>query len=102
MENYLKTHAGNYKKFYNYFKLDSETYVALHRACKKLGIKLIDCLSKESYEKVKGQKNPLSLEEPLEDLKKRVSNLPDPKKAIEKRFIEEVAEREKYYLFKGN
>ena len=35
----------------------------------------------------------------LEDLKKRVSNLPDPKKAIEKRLMEEITGREKYYLF---
>ena len=37
--------------------------------------------------------------ESLEDLKKRVSNLPDPKKAIEKRFIEEITAKQKYYLF---
>lgn len=70
IENYLEAHKKNYKKFYNYFKLDSETYTALHNACKKLGIKLIDCLTKETYERVKDQRNPLSLEEPLEDLKK--------------------------------
>jgi putative nucleotide binding protein len=38
----------------------------------------------------------------LEDLKTRVSNLPDPKKAIEKRFIEEIINKQKYYLFIGN
>jgi len=37
----------------------------------------------------------------LEDLKKRVSNLPDPKKAIEKRIIQEVTGRERYNLFIG-
>jgi len=35
----------------------------------------------------------------LEDLKKRVSNLPDPKKAIEKRILEEITGKEKYMLF---
>ncbi len=39
--------------------------------------------------------------ESLEDLKTRISNLPDPKKAIEKRIIEEIMGREKYYLFIG-
>jgi len=39
--------------------------------------------------------------ESLEDLKNRVSNLPDPKKAIEKRIIEEITGKEKYYLFTG-
>jgi len=37
----------------------------------------------------------------LDDLKKRVSNLPDPKKAIEKRLFEEISGREKYFLFIG-
>ena len=35
----------------------------------------------------------------LADLKKGVSNLPDPKKAIEKRLVQEITGREKYYLF---
>lgn len=37
----------------------------------------------------------------LEELKQRVSNLPDPKKAIEKRIIEEISGKEKYYIFIG-
>ena len=35
----------------------------------------------------------------LDDLKKRVSNLPDPKKAIEKRLIQEINGKERYNLF---
>ena len=37
----------------------------------------------------------------LEDLKKRVTNLPDPKKAIEKRLIQEITGKERYNLFIG-
>ena len=37
--------------------------------------------------------------ESLEDLKKRVNNLPDPRKSVEKRFIEEITGKEKYHLF---
>jgi len=37
----------------------------------------------------------------LEDLKKRVSNLPDPRKAIEKRILEEITGKERYNLFIG-
>lgn len=37
--------------------------------------------------------------ESFEDLKKRVSNLPDPRKAVEKRLMEEITGREKYFLF---
>jgi len=35
----------------------------------------------------------------LEDLKKRVQNLPDPKKAIEKRLLQEITGKERYNLF---
>ena len=37
--------------------------------------------------------------ENFEDLKNRVSNLPDPKKAIEKRIIEEIDGKQRYSLF---
>lgn len=41
-------------------------------------------------------------EEPFksfEDIKKRISNIPDPKKAIEKRIFKELTEFERYNLF---
>lgn len=38
--------------------------------------------------------------ESLADLKKRVSNLPDPKKVIEKKFADEIMGKERYNLFK--
>ncbi len=37
--------------------------------------------------------------ESIEDLKKRVKNLPDPIKAVEKRIIQECTQHEKYKLF---
>lgn len=37
--------------------------------------------------------------ESIEDLKKRVKNLPDPFKAVEKRIIEECTQKEKYRFF---
>jgi len=39
--------------------------------------------------------------ESLTDLKDRVSNLPDPKKTVEKRYWDEIMGREKYFLFVG-
>jgi putative nucleotide binding protein len=39
--------------------------------------------------------------ESLEDLKKRVANLPDPKKAIERRYLEEISGKEKYNILIG-
>jgi putative nucleotide binding protein len=37
--------------------------------------------------------------ESFEDMKKRISNLPDPEKAIEKRIIKELTNMERYNLF---
>ena len=39
--------------------------------------------------------------ESFEDLKKRVQNLPDPTKAIEKRIFKELTTLERYNLFVG-
>jgi len=39
--------------------------------------------------------------ESLEDLNRRVSNLPDPRKAAEKRYWNEIMGNEKYFLFIG-
>jgi putative nucleotide binding protein len=57
------------------------------------GKKHTDAIIKERNEK---------LFESLADLKNRVSNLPDPKKSIEKRLIEEITGKEKYNLFLKN
>ena len=37
--------------------------------------------------------------ESFEDMKKRIQNLPDPEKAVEKRIIKELTEPERYRLF---
>ena len=37
--------------------------------------------------------------ESFEDMKKRVSNLPDPEKAVEKRIFQEITQMERYNLF---
>jgi len=65
---FLKSHGKHYKKVFCYFKPDSESYIALKGACNKAGIKLIDCLRMETYEKIRGRKNPLACEEALKDL----------------------------------
>lgn len=35
----------------------------------------------------------------FEDIKKRVGNIPDPKKAIEKRIMDELSQKQRFYLF---
>lgn len=64
LENYLRLHK--YEKYFCFLK-PSETFIALEQACKKLGVPLVGCLKPETWEKIKGEKNPLLLA--LEDLK---------------------------------
>ncbi|MEM5804315.1 MAG: DUF5591 domain-containing protein [Candidatus Aenigmatarchaeota archaeon] len=75
IERFLEEHGKHYKKICSYFKPDSESFKALEAACKKLGLPLMNCISKETYEKIKTEKNPLSLPEALEDLKRAISRL---------------------------
>ncbi len=67
-ENYLKAHKKNYKKFYCYLKPGSESYKAVHAACKSQKVKLVDCIKEETYEAIKDQRNPLSIQNALTDL----------------------------------
>jgi uncharacterized protein (DUF2249 family) len=69
IENFLNAHGSNYKRIFCYFKPTSESYIALKKACERLGIELVSCLKDETYESVKDEKNPLSKEAALEDLK---------------------------------
>ncbi len=57
VENYLRKHK--YKKYFIFMKPNSETYKSIMKASKKLGIEIIDCLKKETWEKIKDKKNPL-------------------------------------------
>ncbi len=63
IENYLKGHI--YERYFCFLK-PSETFIALEKACKKLKIPLVNCLKPDTWEKIKGEKNPLLFA--LEDL----------------------------------
>ncbi|MBR9682890.1 MAG: DUF5591 domain-containing protein, partial [Candidatus Aenigmarchaeota archaeon] len=67
-ENYLKAHKKNYKKFYCYIKPGSESYKAVHAACKNQKVKLVDAIKEETYESIKNERNPMSLQNALTDL----------------------------------
>lgn len=84
--------ANNEKKFVDFFNKAEAINTRMHQfeLLPGFGKKHTDAILKERIKK------PF---ESLEELKQRVSNLPDPKKAIEKRFIEEISGREKYYIF---
>ena len=66
IEHYLATHK--YKKYFCYLKPDSESYMALENACAKLKINLISCLDKETYDKIKEEKNPVANRKALDCL----------------------------------
>jgi len=87
--------SGNEKKFIEFFNVAEAINTRLHQ------FELLPGFGKKHTEAILEQRKK-KLFESLEDLKKRVTNLPDPRKAIEKRLIEEITGREKYFLFIGN
>jgi len=74
IEIFLKKHAKHYDKFYCYFKPNAESYIALQKACDKMKIKLVSCLEEKTYEEIKDEKNPLTLEPALNDLKNNLGD----------------------------
>jgi len=85
----------NIQKFVDFFNKAEAINTRLHQ------FELLPGFGKKHTEAILAERNKKPFES-LEDLKKRVSNLPDPKKAVEKRLIEEITGKEKYNLFIGN
>jgi putative nucleotide binding protein len=87
--------ANDEKKFVDFFNKALAINTRMHQ------LELLPGFGKKHTEAIlkEREKKPF---ESLEDLKTRVSNLPDPKKAIEKRFVEEIMGKEKYFLFIGH
>ena len=84
--------ASNEKKFVDFFNEAEAINTRLHQ------FELLPGFGKKHTESILEERNKKPFES-LDDLKKRVANLPDPRKAIEKRLVEEIAGREKYFLF---
>ncbi|MDD5193794.1 MAG: DUF655 domain-containing protein [Candidatus Nanoarchaeia archaeon] len=80
------------KKFVEFFNKAEAINTRIHQ------FELLPGFGKKHTEAILNERNKKPFES-LEDLKTRVSNLPDPKKAIEKRIFEEIMGKEKYYLF---
>lgn len=85
---------NNEPKFVEFFNKAEAINTRLHQ------FELLPGFGKKHTEAILAERNKKPFES-LEDLRKRVSNLPDPKKAIEKRVIEEIMGNEKYNLFMG-
>lgn len=70
--NYLRAHE--YEHYLSYFKPDSESGIALKKACMKLRIKLINLCDNESYKGEKDKRNPLIQRRMLEAMKEKLKN----------------------------
>jgi putative nucleotide binding protein len=86
--------ASDEKKFVEFFNKAEAINTRMHQ------FELLPGFGKKHTDAILQERSKKDFES-LEDLKTRISNLPDPKKAIEKRIIEEIMGREKYYLFIG-
>jgi len=93
LEEFIKKQImENEKKFVEFFNKAEAINTRLHQfeLLPGFGRKHTDAILKERKNK------PF---ESLEDLKNRIANLPDPKKAIERRLLEEISGGERYNLF---
>jgi putative nucleotide binding protein len=87
--------ANNQQKFVDFFNTAEAINTRLHQ------FELLPGFGKKHTQGILEERSKKPFES-LEDLKNRVSNLPDPVKAIEKRLIEEMSKNEKYFLFMGH
>ena len=96
LQNLVEKHISeNEKKFVEFFNVAEAINTRLHQ------FELLPGFGKKHTEAILAERNK-KLFDSLEDLKARVPNLPDPKKAIEKRLSEEISGIEKYPLFLGS
>ena len=87
--------AKNDVKFIDFFNNAQAINTRLHQ------LELLPGFGKKHTHAIIEERNKKPFES-IEDLKTRVSNLPDPKKSIEKRFLQEIISKEKYPLFMRN
>jgi len=80
------------KRFIEFFNKADAINKRIHQ------IELLPGLGKKHMQEIIKQRQD-KLFESFEDLKNRVQNLPDPKKAIEKRILQELTALERYNLF---
>ena len=82
----------NNKKFVDFFNKADAINKRIHQ------IELLPGLGKKHMQEILKQRKEKEFES-FEDMKKRIQNLPDPEKAIEKRIFQELTEIERYNLF---
>lgn len=80
------------QKFVDFFNKSEAINKRIHQ------IELLPGFGKKHTQEILKQRKEKPFES-LEDMKKRIQNLPDPEKAIEKRILQELTEFERYNLF---
>ena len=87
-----KTVKEKEQKFVDFFNKSEAINKRIHQ------IELLPGFGKKHTQEILKQRKEKSFES-LEEIKKRIQNLPDPEKAIEKRILQELTEFERYKLF---
>jgi len=82
----------NEKKFVEFFNTATAINKRMHQ------IELLPSLGKKHMQEILKQRNEKKFSS-FEEMKKRVQNLPDAEKAIEKRILQELTNMERYNLF---
>ncbi len=93
LEEFIQQIVGEREKqFVEFFNKAEAINKRIHQ------IELLPGLGKKHMQEIIKQRKEKPFES-FEDLRKRVQNLPDPRKAIEKRLFKELTEIERYNLF---
>lgn len=89
IENVVAEHE---KKFVDFFNTAQAINTRLHR------IELLPGFGQKHMQEILKAREEMPFES-FEDIKKRVGNIPDPKKAIEKRILDELSQKQRFRLF---
>ncbi len=93
LEEFIKTFIKkNEKRFVDFFNKSTAINKRVHQ------IELLPGMGKKHMRDILKEKEKKEFES-FEDIKKRVANLPDPEKAIEKRIFQELTNIERFNLF---
>jgi len=84
--------SNSHERFVEFFNTADPINKRLHQ------IELIPGLGKKHMQEIIKQREEEKFES-FEDMKKRIPNLPDPEKAVEKRIFQELTNLERYNLF---
>ena len=80
------------KRFVEFFNKSEAINKRIHQ------IELLPGFGKKHMQEILKQRKEKPFEN-FEEIKKRIANLPDPEKAVEKRILQELTEDERYHLF---